>query len=307
MGPQTHPFAEIYDPQSGIFIVTDSLNEHRSSHTATLLPDGKVLIVGGLQTTTPGNAKILSTCEVYDPGTGSFALTQSLSYGRSSHTATLIDNEKVLVAGGLWSTSTCELYDPVSQGWTATGPMTVMRRSYHTATLLLDGRVLLTGGYVESVTSTVEIYNPITNTFSPADSMTTVRSEHGASLLPDGNVLVTGGYDGSTAVKSAELLVPPSATAADREEFAESIFLAQNYPNPFNPSTTIRYGLPSRSHVTLTVFNALGQQVATLVEGEQEAGFHEAVFDASGLASGVYLYRLTAGSFVDTRKLILVR
>ena len=79
----------------------------------------------------------------------------------------------------------------------------------------------------------------------------------------------------------------------------ETFELSQNYPNPFNPSTTIRYGLPSRSHVTLTVFNTLGQQVATLVQGEQEAGFHESVFDASGLASGVYLYRLTAGSYVE--------
>jgi hypothetical protein len=81
--------------------------------------------------------------------------------------------------------------------------------------------------------------------------------------------------------------------------------LSQNYPNPFNPSTTIRYGLRSRSHVTLTVYNALGQQVATLVQGEQEAGFHEVVFDASGLASGVYLYRLQAGDFVQTRGLLL--
>jgi hypothetical protein len=87
----------------------------------------------------------------------------------------------------------------------------------------------------------------------------------------------------------------------------ETFELSQNYPNPFNPSTTIRYGLPSRSHVTLTVFNTLGQEVATIVQGEQEAGFHEAVFDASGLASGVYLYRMTAGSYVETRKLALVR
>jgi hypothetical protein len=83
--------------------------------------------------------------------------------------------------------------------------------------------------------------------------------------------------------------------------------LAQNYPNPFNPSTTIRYGLPSRSHVTIAVFNMLGQLVATLVPGEQEAGYHDVQFEAGRLASGIYLYRLTAGDFVQTKKLAVVR
>jgi hypothetical protein len=83
--------------------------------------------------------------------------------------------------------------------------------------------------------------------------------------------------------------------------------LRQNYPNPFNPSTTIRYGLPHRSTVQLTVFNTLGQQVATLVQGEQEAGYHEVRFDASGLSSGVYFYRLSAGTYVETRKLLLLK
>jgi hypothetical protein len=83
--------------------------------------------------------------------------------------------------------------------------------------------------------------------------------------------------------------------------------LAQNFPNPFNPSTTIGYALPRRSHVTLTVFNSLGQQVATLVNGELDAGCHEVKFDASKLSSGVYLYQLRAGAYMETRKLIHVK
>jgi len=92
-------------------------------------------------------------------------------------------------------------------------------------------------------------------------------------------------------------------TTCSPQEFS----LGQNYPNPFNPSTTIRYGLPNPSHVTLTVFNTLGQEVVQLVNGEVEAGYHEVKFDGSGLASVVYLYRMQAGGYVETRKLLLVR
>jgi hypothetical protein len=83
--------------------------------------------------------------------------------------------------------------------------------------------------------------------------------------------------------------------------------LTQNYPNPFNPSTTIRYGLPNRSHVKLTVFNTLGQQLALLQNGEQEAGYHEVKFDGRNLTSGVYLYRMEAGGYVETKKCVLVK
>jgi hypothetical protein len=88
---------------------------------------------------------------------------------------------------------------------------------------------------------------------------------------------------------------------------ASSFALEQNYPNPFNPTTTIRYGLPARSHVKLTVFNTLGQQVSTLIQLEQDAGYHEVEFDGTGLPSGLYFYRVQAGDFVETRRLVLLR
>ncbi len=91
------------------------------------------------------------------------------------------------------------------------------------------------------------------------------------------------------------------------ESNKEGYRLEPNYPNPFNPSTTIRYGLPVRSHVSLTVFNTLGQQVATLVNGEMEAGYHDVKFDASRLPSGVYLYRLQAGNHIEVRKALLMK
>ena len=83
--------------------------------------------------------------------------------------------------------------------------------------------------------------------------------------------------------------------------------VSQNFPNPFNPTTTIRYGLPKRSSVMLTVFNTLGQKITTLVNETQEAGYQEVKFDGTNLASGVYFYRIQAGSFVQTKKFVLLR
>jgi hypothetical protein len=90
-------------------------------------------------------------------------------------------------------------------------------------------------------------------------------------------------------------------------DVVKEFYLMQNYPNPFNPATTIRYGLPHKTTVQLTVFNTLGQSVSIFVNGEQEAGYHEVKFDGSHLGSGVYFYRIEAGSFVQTRKLLLIR
>lgn len=113
---------------------------------------------------------------------------------------------------------------------------------------------------------------------------------------------------GTIYVDNLRLKYPGTVTGAERVPLSPALFsLEQNYPNPFNPSTTIRYVLTSRTHVTLVVYNILGQSVAELVNGEKDAGYYETRFEAGNLASGAYLYRLQAGSFVQTRKLIVVK
>ena len=100
-----------------------------------------------------------------------------------------------------------------------------------------------------------------------------------------------------------------SATAVDKtkNELPEKYILEQNYPNPFNPSTTIKYSIPVGGLVTLKVYSIIGKEVRTLVSSEQSAGIHTVNFNASDLPSGIYLYTLTANSFTQTKKLVLIK
>ena len=99
----------------------------------------------------------------------------------------------------------------------------------------------------------------------------------------------------------------PVAEVATTEEAPETFRLASNYPNPFNPVTTIAFDLPEAVPVRLVVYDVTGRAVAHLVEGPLAAGAHRVHFDATGLPSGVYLYRLTAGRLTETRRMVLVK
>src|SRR5918911_2829578 len=187
---------------------TGSLNRGRVFHTATLLPNGKVLVAGG---------DSLGSAELYDPATGTWRLTGSLNTPRGfDHTATLLPNGKVLVAGGYNGDeiNSAGLYDPATGTWTSTGNLNVARHS-HTATLLPDGKVLVAGGGDEDggITNSAELYNPATGTWSITGSLHTVRGRHTATLLPDSRVLVAGGTDSFfPSLRSSELYDPHTGT-----------------------------------------------------------------------------------------------
>jgi len=99
----------------------------------------------------------------------------------------------------------------------------------------------------------------------------------------------------------------PVGVEVENNSTPKTYALSQNYPNPFNPATTIKYSVPSAQFVTLKVFNLLGQEVATLINQEQNAGNYIVRFDASGLSSGIYFYSLQAGNFNETRKMMLMK
>jgi hypothetical protein len=202
--------AELYDPPTGTWKCTASLKQPRGHHTATLLTNGSVLVVGGKN---PQGAP-LSSAELYDPDSETWTEVGVLELARGYHTATLLTTGQVLVVGGQDAEgnpfSEAELYDPATRQWRPTRG-TLFPRSYHTATLLTNGQVMVAGG--SSGTDSlkfVELYNPATGAWSRARPMATARTWHTATLLKDGKVLVAGGVraNWSDPLSKAELFDP---------------------------------------------------------------------------------------------------
>ena len=162
--------------QAAVWNTNYPMSTARSYHTATLLPNGKVLVAGG-----QNSSSVTSSAELFDPATGKWTSTGAMTTSRCYHTATLLPNGKVRVAGGATqtgfsgATASAEFYDPTTGTWTKTGTRTTAR-GYHVAVLLANGKVLVAGGGINSsavITSASEIYDPATGIWTSANAMTT--------------------------------------------------------------------------------------------------------------------------------------
>ena len=183
--------AELYDPATGIWTATGSLGTGRSLHTATLLPGGLILAVGGVSGTSGGANQFLSSAELYDPGSGMWTATGNLNSGRQLQVATLLANGKVLVAGGAL-TASAELYDPSSGTWAFTGAPQLSPYEGILSAQLANGKVLIASGG-----TTVQLYDPASGLWTMTGSLHTPKSGQ-FSLLPNGKVLAAGfGIDGT--------------------------------------------------------------------------------------------------------------
>ena len=217
--------AELYDPVTGSWSFTGSLKQARSGHTATLLPSGLVLVVGGAVASAT-SFETSSTAELYDPDTGDWTSTGNLIAQRAGHTATLLQNGKVLVAGGWGGDSaldSAELYDPSTGTWSRTGNL-ITSRDGHTATQLQNGKVLVAGGSLDAISNmgqiaasiSAELYDPVSGAWTRTADLNESHVAHTATLLQDGRVLVASGdnpYDDyGNDPGTAEIYDPVTAT-----------------------------------------------------------------------------------------------
>ncbi|OLC77984.1 MAG: hypothetical protein AUH78_03245 [Gemmatimonadetes bacterium 13_1_40CM_4_69_8] len=225
--------AELFDPGTGAWSSVANMNFPRLGHAAVLLGNGSVLVIGGARFNNCVEPAVGGSAEIFDPVAGTWTLTGPLNVPRNSPAAVVLQDGRVLVAGGgdrcghMWTSA--ELFDPTSGTWTSTGTLS-MGRQAPAAALLPDGRVLLAGGtsaYPFPSLASAELYDPATGTWSATGSMADQRiwtSEDVSAagflvVLPDGKVLTAGGVSrpdnfgaSDTYLKSAELYAPATGT-----------------------------------------------------------------------------------------------
>lgn len=204
-----HASAEVYDPATGTWSATGSLNSARAQATSSILPDGKILIIGGINGGGP-----LATAEIYDPVAGTFSFTVgAMSTARGEHADAILPDGRVLVMGGYNGSGTplasAEIFNPATGLFSPTGAMSQARYG-HTGTTL-GGKVLVFGGFAaggNAALQSAELYDLAFGTFSAAGAPVAARGNHVTVELPIGRVLIAGGHSGSAALASTEIYDP---------------------------------------------------------------------------------------------------
>ncbi len=296
----------VYLPDSNVWRARANMLVARGAHAAVEF-GGKIYLFGGI--TSDNNSR---RADVYDPKINVWRNLANMPTSREHLAAAAIDSLIYVVGGrlGAANTNALEAYSPQTNTWYTKAPMPTARGGL--AAAAMRGRLYVFGGEIPGVFPQNEEYNPVTNTWRTMAPMRTPRHGIGAVTVGDSIFIIGGATLQGFGVSGVnELFTLSGQTAVSSViPFPVGFSLAQNYPNPFNPSTTIEYVLPNvgtRHDVSLQVFNLLGEEIRTVVHEAQTAGTHRIQFNAEGFPSGIYFYRIQAGSFTSSRKMLLLR
>jgi N-acetylneuraminic acid mutarotase len=314
--------SELYDPATGAWTPTGGLTTGRHRHTATLLSDGKVLVVGGLSSNVTSLATILGSAELYDPAAGNWIGTGNLVSNRYLHTATLLANGKVLVASGA-GTGSAELYDPATGNWTLTGTPVIASRWRHSATLLPDGKVIVAGGFGNGWLDSAETYDPITGLWTLTGFLSVGREEHTATLLPNGKMLVAGGiyfdlddFD-EHPLSSAELYDPglgssgarsPKITSASFDPARRLVLTGPGFRG-FSSASGGNGAQDSATSYPLVHWQRLGNEQSGFLLPDPNFSVSDTRFTSvavPGLPPGYTLMRVLANGIPSTASVVLI-
>jgi hypothetical protein len=332
--PTSASIGDLYDPSNNICIETGSMVTPRANAFVLPMRDGTALVLGG--TGTYGGTSYESI-EKYDPGTNSFSLFQNtllpkdtlwfalysgsdlpetfqMSNGKYIMLATKADGNKstyklftidpnTKIIDTLATNPPLPYYDGLSGD--STSYLSPILDKSNNKLYLVSVKGENGGGMIKI--STVDLTTHQLYLSSGLIQIPYYFWDSPKLLLKDKRIFVAGGFstDNFDPVNSTFLLTLEPLGVKDDNNVPVEFSLQQNYPNPFNPSTIIRYSIPKDGFVSIDVYNILGEKVASLFNGNMKAGKSETEFNASKLASGIYICRMQAGSFSSSIKMIL--
>ena len=318
---------EAYDTRTNTWTMKSSMPQARSV-AGCCVYNGKIYIMGGQKNYTTWMTS--NDLQIYDPATDRWDDTKAKMNKSRGGLRACMSNDEIYAIGGYdhfpWNgLETIEAYDKVTDSWTIKTKLNEGR--YQLSMNTVNGLIYIIGGEsgTEPVNS-VEVFDPVQNNCEVIDN-TPILFALNSSNVYNSEIYLFGGstsggateiFDPSNKVYLYKL-DPAVSVESYNDEITHNFRLNQNYPNPFNPSTIISYKIPiivnserpaptlAGAIVNLVVYDAIGREVTTLVNEEQKPGNYEVEFNGSDLTSGIYFYRLHAGNFIETRKMLLLR